>query len=92
MALMGNLFEMQPSVPAQILYPVLVTKFDDFSVEIVSQNFPEVNYAGDNMVEGLRFIKESLHEKSLTEGNYTAGTTLVPPGLEQNQMLLNLSL
>lgn len=92
MALMGDLFEMQPSVPAEILYPVLVTTFDDFSVEIVSLNYPDVNYAGNNMAEGLQFIKESLHEKSLTEGNYAAETAVVPPVLEQNQMLINLSI
>ena len=54
MALMGDLFEMQPSVPAEILYPVLVTTFDDFSVEIVSLNYPDVNYAGNNMAERAR--------------------------------------
>lgn len=92
MALMGDLFEMQPSVPAEIFYPVLVTTFDDFSVELVSLNFPDVNYVGDNMAEGLQFIKESIHEKSLTEGNYATGQATVPPVLESNQMLLNLSL
>lgn len=92
MALMGDLFEMLPSVPAEIFYPVLVTTFDDFSVEIVSLNYPDVNYAGNNMAEGLQFIKENLHEKSLTEGNYAAGMAVVPPVLEQNQMLITLTI
>ncbi len=64
----------------------------DSSVELVSLQYPDVNYIDDNMAEGLQFIKEGQHEKSLTEGNCTFGQTVVPHVIEQNQMLLSLSL
>ena len=92
MALMGDLFEMQLTAPETVSYPVLVTTFDDYSVEIVSLNYPDLHYAGGNMAEGLQLIKESLHEKSLTEGNCVPVQSMISPVLEQNQMILNLSL
>lgn len=92
MALMGDLFEQQPITPEDITYPVIVTTFEDFSVEIDSLNYPDITYIGLNMAEGLQYIKDCLHEKLLTDVNLSMMPPAIPASLTSNQMLLHLSL
>lgn len=92
MALMGDLFAEQPITPADITYPVVVTTHADASVEINSLYFADVSYMGNNMAEGLQYMKESLHERALTEGDAALLSTITPSGLANNQMLLHLSI
>ena len=92
MALMGDLFEQQPITPEDITYPVIVTTFDDFTVDIESLNYPDITYSCDNMAEGMQFIKDHLHERSLTEAYMPMPQPVLTPVLESNQMLLYVAL
>lgn len=91
MALMGDLFAEQLTLPRDITYPVVVTTHDDSSVEIDSLNFDDVSYTGNNITEGLQYMKEALHERALTEGDVALVPPTLPADLTGNQMLLYLS-
>lgn len=59
MVLMRDQFAERPIAPADITYPVLVTTYDDASVEINSLNFAVLSYKGNDMAQRLQYMKES---------------------------------
>ena len=88
MALMSELYNAQPTTPADITYPVIVTNLEDGEVEIAVCSCPDITYNGDNLAAGLQYIKDCLSEKVLTDP-YPP----IPPAapLLPNQMLLYIS-
>lgn len=66
MALMGELFAMQPPSVADITYPVLVTQLPDGTAELTMPDFPEINCNSTNLMQGLAELREGLQEELRT--------------------------
>lgn len=66
MALMEELFAMQPPSVADITYPVLVTQLPDGTAELTMPDFPEINCNSTNLMQGLAELREGLQEELRT--------------------------
>ena len=66
MALMGDLFDVQPVNVSDQAYPILITFTPDGPIDISVPNFPGITYYGGNLQEGLTMIREDLQEELLT--------------------------
>ncbi len=63
MALMEELYNVQPELPVNAMYPVLVTQLPDGTAELTMPDFPEVNCCTPNLMQGLTELRESLQEE-----------------------------
>ena len=89
MALMNELYNLQPCIPVES-YPIIMTTFEDGTVSLTAAGFKGVEYVGDNISLGLQLIKDSISEHILTD----VVMPVIPPAkdivLENNQILLQL--
>lgn len=89
MALMNELYNLQPSISVES-YPIVMTTFDDGTISLTAAGFKDVEYVGDNIALGLQLIKDSISEHILTD----VVMPFIPPAkdiaLDGNQVLLQL--
>lgn len=66
MALMEELYNVQPAAASSQPYPIVITFTPDGPIDISVPNFPDITYYGDSLNDGLMLIREDLQEELLT--------------------------
>lgn len=65
MALMTDLYDLQPTLPIES-YPIIMTTFEDGTIGLLAVGFDGVEYVGENMSAGLQYLKDGISEQLLT--------------------------
>ena len=65
MALMEELYNMEPTVQS-FVYPVIITTEEDGALRFEAPDFPALSHAGDDLLGGIQYIKDQIGEEVLT--------------------------
>ncbi|MBR3919833.1 MAG: site-specific integrase [Clostridia bacterium] len=92
MALMEDLYNMQPNNDQPTSYPIIITTQEDGELFFTAPDFPAISFTGLDMQGGIVYMKERIEEELLTAAIPPLSTPITLLQTASNQMIFHVGI